>query len=105
LGPDDSNSHIDRPALKLCEHDGAPRFGVARLTTQLKEEDMSTTGSVPRRHLTVAEVCTELGVARSTFYDWHAARKGPPCFKLPNGNLRIRRPAFDRWLESLQESA
>ena len=53
----------------------------------------------------VAEVCAELGVARSTFYDWRAAKKAPPCFRLPNGDLRIRRAEFDRWLESLQESA
>lgn len=56
-------------------------------------------------HLTVAEVCAELGVARSTFYDWRAAKKAPPCFRLPNGDLRIRRAEFNRWLESLQESA
>ena len=58
-----------------------------------------------RGHLTVAEVCAELGVARSTFYDWRAAKKAPPCFRLPNGDLRIRRAEFDRWLEYLQESA
>jgi len=60
---------------------------------------------VARGHLTVAEVCEELGVARSTFYDWRAAKKAPKCLKLPNGNLRIRRVDFDNWLASLQESA
>jgi excisionase family DNA binding protein len=63
-------------------------------------------GQPPRRiHLTVAEVCAELGVARSTFYDWRAAKKAPPCLKLPNGDLRIRRSDFDRWLESLEQTA
>ena len=61
--------------------------------------------NIKRTHLTVAEVCAELGVAPSTFYDWRAARKGPPCFRLPNGGLRIRRAEFDRWLESLEQSA
>ena len=77
---------------------------VARLSAHLKEDDMAAAHLIQRGHLTVAEVCAELGVARSTFYDWRAAKKGPPCFKLPNGNLRIRRTEFDRWLESLQES-
>ncbi len=45
-----------------------------------------------RAHLTIAEVCAELGVARSTFYDWRAAKKAPRCIKLPNGDIRIRRP-------------
>ena len=64
--------------------------------------DVSVRG---RRHLTVSEVCAELGVARSTFYDWRAARKGPPCIKLPNGDLRIRRDEFERWLQSLEQPA
>jgi excisionase family DNA binding protein len=54
-------------------------------------------------HLTVPEVCAELQVSRSTFYDWRAARKGPHCIKLPNGALRVRRADLDRWLESREE--
>jgi predicted DNA-binding transcriptional regulator AlpA len=50
-------------------------------------------------------VCEELGISRSTFYDWRAKRKAPPCFKLPNGDLRIRRPDFERWLSTLEEKA
>jgi excisionase family DNA binding protein len=57
-----------------------------------------------RQHMTVRDICEELGVARSTFYDWRAARKAPPCIKLPNGDLRIRRADFERWLESLQQA-
>ena len=53
------------------------------------------------RHLTVADVCHELGVARSTFYDWRAKGAAPRCLKLPNGELRIRRVDFDAWLSSL----
>lgn len=52
------------------------------------------------RHLTVADICAELGISKSTFYDWRAARKAPCCIKLPNGGLRVRRVDLDRWLES-----
>lgn len=55
------------------------------------------------RHLSIADVCAELGISRSTFYDWRAKRKAPPCFRLPNGDLRVRRADFDRWLSSLEE--
>jgi predicted DNA-binding transcriptional regulator AlpA len=58
-----------------------------------------------RTHLTIADVCAELGVARSTFYDWRAARKAPKCIKLPNGDIRIRRADFERWLEGLEDPA
>jgi predicted DNA-binding transcriptional regulator AlpA len=57
------------------------------------------------RHLTVEQVCEDLGVARSTFYDWRAKRKGPPCLKLPNGALRVRHSDYERWLESLTGGA
>jgi predicted DNA-binding transcriptional regulator AlpA len=41
-------------------------------------------------------------VARSTFYDWKAKGKLPRCFKLPNGDLRVRRSDLDEWLASLE---
>jgi excisionase family DNA binding protein len=56
-------------------------------------------------HLSVSQVCDELGIARSTFYDWRAARKAPRCIKLPNGEIRIRRADFERWLEGLEDMA
>jgi len=65
---------------------------------------MAAASPVRRGHLTVVDVCAELGIARSAFYDWRA-EEGPVCFRLPNGGLRIRRSELDRWLESLQESA
>ncbi|GAB2553269.1 helix-turn-helix transcriptional regulator [Kribbella endophytica] len=66
---------------------------------------MTTATPIQRAHLTIADVCSELGVARSTFYDWRAAKKAPRCFKLPNGELRVRRTDLDNWLDSLQEAA
>jgi excisionase family DNA binding protein len=54
-------------------------------------------------HLTVMDLCAELGIARSTFYDWRVAKKAPRCIKLPNGAIRIRRADLDKWLESLED--
>jgi excisionase family DNA binding protein len=70
-----------------------------------RTEEKTMADNTPKsKHLSVRDVCEELGVARSTFYDWRAARKAPPCIKLPNGDLRIRRTDFERWLESLQSA-
>lgn len=80
-------------------------LGVVDAAAHSKEDDMAAASTGARGHLTVVDVCAELGIARSTFYDWRAAKKAPHCFRLPNGGLRIRRSDFDRWLESLQESA
>ncbi|MEO3853648.1 helix-turn-helix domain-containing protein [Acrocarpospora sp. B8E8] len=55
--------------------------------------------------LTLAEVCAELRISRSTFYEWRAKRCAPPCIKLPNGNLLVRRSDLDRWLESREDMA
>jgi excisionase family DNA binding protein len=50
--------------------------------------------------LTVRELCAELKVSRSTFYDWRQKGRGPRCIRLPNGDLRIRRRDLDSWLGS-----
>jgi len=57
------------------------------------------------RHMTITDVCEELGISRSTFYDWRKKRTAPPCLRLPNGDLRVRRTDFDDWLSSLCEGA
>lgn len=63
----------------------------------------------PRRSsdqtLTVAEFCAELGIARSTFSDWRVKGTGPRCIKLPNGEIRIRRTEFERWLNAREGGA
>jgi excisionase family DNA binding protein len=55
--------------------------------------------------LTVAEVCAELRIARSTFYEWGAKGRAPRCIKLPNGDLRIRRAELERWLDAHEDAA
>ena len=58
-----------------------------------------TLTSAPRPMLTVDEILTDLGdVSRRTFYEWRAKGTGPRCLKLPNGELRIRRTEYERWL-------
>ncbi|GEL18918.1 excisionase [Pseudonocardia asaccharolytica DSM 44247 = NBRC 16224] len=61
--------------------------------------------SRPPARLTVADLCAELGISRSTFYDWRAKGRAPRCIKLPNGEIRIRRTDFEAWLDSLEEAA
>ncbi|MFE0533855.1 helix-turn-helix transcriptional regulator [Streptomyces nigra] len=58
-----------------------------------------------RNMLTLAEVCEELSISRSTFYDWRAKRRAPRCIKLPNGDLRIRRTDLDNWLDDREDVA
>lgn len=50
--------------------------------------------------LTVAELCAELKISRSTFYDWRAKGRAPRCLKLPNGDLRVCRGDLDTWLDA-----
>lgn len=60
--------------------------------------DPTDPGIDPNEKLTVGELCAELKVSRSTFYDWRQKRRGPRCIRLPNGGLRIRRRDLDAWL-------
>jgi excisionase family DNA binding protein len=59
----------------------------------------------PNEKLTIAEVCRELKISRSTFYDWRAKRRAPRCIALPNGSLRVRRADLDRWLSAREDAA
>jgi excisionase family DNA binding protein len=58
-----------------------------------------------RTRLTIADVCADLGVSRSTFYEWRAKGRSPRCIKLPNGDIRINRAEYERWLTTLEEVA
>lgn len=53
--------------------------------------------------LTLPEVCDELRISRSTFYDWRAKGRAPRCIKLPNGDLRIRRGDLNNWLDDRED--
>jgi predicted DNA-binding transcriptional regulator AlpA len=55
--------------------------------------------------LTVKEVIAELRVPRSTWYQWRQVGKTPKAFKLPNGELRIRRSVLNEWLTDLESDA
>jgi excisionase family DNA binding protein len=61
-------------------------------------------GADGRAKLTILEVCAELNISRSTFYDWRAKGRAPRCIKLPNGEIRIRRTELDRWLAAREEN-
>lgn len=58
-----------------------------------------------RTSLTVAEICTDLVISRSTFYEWRAKRRAPKCFKIPNGELRVRCAEYERWIAAREEAA
>jgi predicted DNA-binding transcriptional regulator AlpA len=55
--------------------------------------------------LTVADVCADLGISRRTFYEWRAKGTAPRCIPLPNGELRIRRSEYERWLTAREAVA
>ncbi|WP_214111368.1 helix-turn-helix transcriptional regulator [Acrocarpospora catenulata] len=48
--------------------------------------------------LTVADCCRILRVPRSTFYKWLAVGKGPKSIRIPNGDRRISRKEWVKWL-------
>lgn len=53
--------------------------------------------------MTVSDVCDELKIARSTFYEWRTKGRGPRCTRLPNGALRIRRRDLESWLADCED--
>lgn len=55
--------------------------------------------------LTVPELCVELGITRSTFYDWRQKHRAPRCIKLPNGGIRVRRVDLEIWLNEHEDAA
>ena len=65
----------------------------------------SKTDSAGTEQLTVDQLCAELKVARSTFYQWRQVGKAPQCIRLPNGAIRVRRTDLDAWLSSLTDVA
>ena len=66
---------------------------------------LRTSRTATRTRLTIADVCADLGISRSTFYEWRVKGRGPRCIKLPNGDIRINRAEYERWLTTLEEAA
>ncbi|GAA1258639.1 hypothetical protein GCM10009677_06770 [Sphaerisporangium rubeum] len=61
---------------------------------------------MPRvERLSIAFICEDLGISRSTFYEWRQKGRAPKCMRLPNGTLLVRRAKYDRWLASLEDAA
>ena len=67
-------------------------------------QESALPGAAPSDKLTLAQLCEELQIARSTFYDWRAKGRAGRCIKLPNGDLRVRRSDLERWLGGLEEA-
>nr|WP_123670792.1 helix-turn-helix domain-containing protein [Actinocorallia herbida] len=55
-----------------------------------------------KAYLTVADVVSELGIARSTLYVWLATGRGPKFIRLPNGGIRFRESDLKEWLHKLE---
>jgi predicted DNA-binding transcriptional regulator AlpA len=53
--------------------------------------------------LTTTELLSELQVSRSSFDLWRKEGRGPRCYKMPNGQMRIRRADLEEWLSDLEE--
>ncbi|QXE35886.1 helix-turn-helix domain-containing protein [Streptomyces sp. GMY02] len=55
--------------------------------------------------LKLPEVLAELGMSRAAFYRLRARGQAPRLYKLPNGQLRVRRADLDAWLAGYEEAA
>jgi predicted DNA-binding transcriptional regulator AlpA len=66
----------------------------------------ATTRAIGNRDkLTVADICADLDISRRTFYEWRAKGRAPQCFALPNGELRIHRAEYERWIRAREAAS
>ena len=71
----------------------------------------TTPNRAERDKLTVKEILVDLAdddgrpLPRSTWDEWRAKGTGPKCIKLPNGQLRVRRGEYERWLTAREDAA
>jgi predicted DNA-binding transcriptional regulator AlpA len=72
---------------------------------KVRELDRHVHQRASRTRLTIAEICADLDISRSTFYEWRIKGRAPRCIKLPNGDIRISRAEYERWLTTLEEAA
>ncbi|MCO6010570.1 helix-turn-helix domain-containing protein [Actinoallomurus purpureus] len=63
------------------------------------------TRSRSQQWLTVQDILDDLEIPRRTWQRWRELGRTPRCKRLPNGELRISRANYDRWLDSLEEVA
>lgn len=75
------------------------------MTAHLDHPATPRTSRTPRTRLTIADICDDLGISRSTFYEWRTKGRAPRCLKLPNGDIRVNRAEYERWLADLEEVA
>ncbi|MFJ8332924.1 helix-turn-helix transcriptional regulator [Streptomyces sp. NPDC094437] len=59
----------------------------------------------PDEKLTIKEVLADLRIPPATFHRWRQLGKGPRSIKLPNGQIRIRRSEYERWLSEREDAA
>ncbi|MFF4413224.1 helix-turn-helix transcriptional regulator [Streptosporangium sp. NPDC001559] len=57
------------------------------------------------KKITIDYICEDLGISRSTFYDWRAKGRAPKCTKLPNGALRVYLTDYENWLADREDAA
>jgi excisionase family DNA binding protein len=55
--------------------------------------------------LTIDEVCAELRIPRSTFYDWRAKGLAPKCITLPSRKVRVERSELEAWKAARRDVA
>ncbi|WP_081687770.1 helix-turn-helix transcriptional regulator [Glycomyces tenuis] len=53
--------------------------------------------------MTLQDIFNELDISKSTWNDWKNKGRAPKHFKLPNGQVRVRRADFEKWLDCLME--
>ena len=59
--------------------------------------------SAREKLISLAEFLEMMGVARSTYNDWHVKGKAPRRIKLPNGQICFRPSDISDWLEELEQ--
>ena len=81
------------------------------MTTPITSRSRRTTKTPPvpgrasrQDFLTLADFLSALDVPKSTFFRWKAIGVAPKTYKLPNGQLRIRRTDFETWMASREET-
>ncbi|MDX2521476.1 helix-turn-helix transcriptional regulator [Streptomyces stelliscabiei] len=55
--------------------------------------------------LKLAEVLAEIRMSPSAFYRMRARGEAPRMIKLPNGELRCRRPDLDAWWDKCERDS